>query len=106
MNEFGDLFKERHEHPPKKERDHTIHLLEGAQPQNARPYRYPHLLYKRRLVLLKTFRFISQLLREFYLFSYYGHFGFFKTYKRIALVLHWNGMKVDVKQFMAECEIC
>lgn len=42
LKEFEDLFTELHGLPPKKKRDHAIQLVEGAQPSNLRPYRYPH----------------------------------------------------------------
>lgn len=41
LREFEDLFTEPHSLPPKRDRDHAIQLVEGAQPPNVRPYRYP-----------------------------------------------------------------
>ena len=32
--------------------------------------------------------------------------GFFRTYKRIAAILYWEGLKSDVQQFVAYCEVC
>ena len=29
--------------PPKMDHDHAIQLVPGIQPQNIRPYRYPHI---------------------------------------------------------------
>lgn len=42
LKEFEDLFTELHGLPPKRERHHAIRLVEGAQPPNLRPYRYPY----------------------------------------------------------------
>jgi hypothetical protein len=40
LNEFTDLFAEPLELPPWRSCDHTIPLVEGAQPVSVRPYRY------------------------------------------------------------------
>lgn len=35
-----------------------------------------------------------------------GHFGIFKTYKRIALQYFWPGMHTDVVKAVSSCDIC
>lgn len=35
-----------------------------------------------------------------------GHFGANKTYQRMKKIYHWNGMKEDVRKYIAKCEIC
>lgn len=35
-----------------------------------------------------------------------GHFGVFKTYKRLALRFNWPGMYSSVVQFVSNCETC
>nr|GEY68712.1 reverse transcriptase [Tanacetum cinerariifolium] len=41
IEEYEDVFAIPKELPPKREHDHTIPLIEGAQPVNIRPYRQP-----------------------------------------------------------------
>lgn len=64
------------------------------------------LLYKGRLVHSKHSTFIPQFLREFHASPFKGHSGFFLTYKRISTVLLWEGLKNDVKNYFAGCEVC
>lgn len=35
-----------------------------------------------------------------------GHFGVFKTYKRLALRFYWPGMYADVVDFVTRCDTC
>ena len=49
---------------------------------------------------------IPVLLAEFHNFPIGGHLGFFRTYKRLAIVLYWEGMKQDVHKFVSECDTC
>lgn len=35
-----------------------------------------------------------------------GHFGVFKTYKRLALRFYWRGMYADVVKFVSSCDTC
>jgi hypothetical protein len=43
LAEFQDLFRPSEELPPRRQQDHQIPLILGAQPVNVRPYRYaPH----------------------------------------------------------------
>lgn len=35
-----------------------------------------------------------------------GHFGIFKTYRRLSLKYFWPGMHQDVSKFVASCEVC
>lgn len=44
LNEFTDLFAEPSELPPRRIYDHTIPLVEGAQPVSVKPYRYALML--------------------------------------------------------------
>ncbi|XP_016172540.1 uncharacterized protein LOC107614929 [Arachis ipaensis] len=42
LEEYQEVFQERTELPPPREIEHQIHLQQGADPVNVRPYRYPH----------------------------------------------------------------
>jgi hypothetical protein len=35
-----------------------------------------------------------------------GHSGFTKTYDRVKRSFFWDGMKQDIRKFVAECEVC
>jgi len=35
-----------------------------------------------------------------------GHSGFTKTYDRVKHSFFWDGMKQDIRKFVAECEVC
>lgn len=63
-------------------------------------------MYKGRLVLTRGSKLVAQFIKELHASPYGGHFGFFRMYKRVKLVLFWEGMKKDIKQFMTECDMC
>lgn len=64
------------------------------------------LFYKGRLVLPKGSSRIPLLLQEFHNSAVGGHSGFFRTYKRISEVVYWEGMRKDIQQHVATCEVC
>jgi hypothetical protein len=35
-----------------------------------------------------------------------GHSGFTKTYDRVKCSFFWDGMKQDIRNFLAECDVC
>jgi hypothetical protein len=35
-----------------------------------------------------------------------GHSGFAKTYDQVKRSFFWEGMKQDIRKFIAECEVC
>ena len=61
---------------------------------------------KGRLVLAKNSTRIPLVLKEFHESVAGGHFGFFRTYKRISAILYWEGMKKDIQKYLQECEVC
>ncbi|KAH0773802.1 hypothetical protein KY290_010939 [Solanum tuberosum] len=63
------------------------------------------LLYKGRLVLPKGSSRIPGLLNEFHSSPIGGHSGYLRTYKRLFENIYWEGMKRDVQDFVARCEI-
>lgn len=46
------------------------------------------------------------MLPEFHDSAIGGHSGFLRTYKRVAHNLFWQGMKEDIRQYVAKCSIC
>ena len=42
LHDFTSIFEPLEGLPPQRRQDHAIHLKEGAQIPNIRPYRYPH----------------------------------------------------------------
>lgn len=64
------------------------------------------LLYKKRLVLAKNSSLIPSVLHTFHDSVMGGHLGFLRTYKRLRGELYWEGMKNDVKNYVAACLIC
>lgn len=64
------------------------------------------LYYKNWLVLPATSGLIPKFLREFHSSAMGGYSRFFRTYKRLAAVLFWEGMKSDIQRMVVECEIC
>ena len=64
------------------------------------------LYFKDRLVLSKNSTKIPLLLKELQDSPLGGHSGFFRTFKRVANVVFWQGMKKTTRDYVAACEIC
>ena len=45
------------------------------------------------------------LLEEIHNSTIGGHYGFFRTYKRISAIIYWEGMRKDIQQYVATCEV-
>lgn len=58
------------------------------------------LYYQNRLVLPKDSPRIPKILTEFHDSALGGHSGYFKTYKRIADVVYWEGMKSRIQEYV------
>lgn len=58
------------------------------------------------LVLPRKFSRIPTILAEFHSSLQGGHSGFFRTFKRIAGVFYWAGMKQDIKNYIMSCQQC
>lgn len=64
------------------------------------------MLFHGRLVLPKNSPRIPQLIVEFHNTPIGGHFGYLRTYKRMAAVLFWDEMKRQIQEYVAKCAIC
>lgn len=64
------------------------------------------LYYHDRLVIPKDSPRIPKILHEFHDSALGGHSGYFKTYKRVAGVVFWEGMKNRIQQYVRACVVC
>jgi hypothetical protein len=64
------------------------------------------LQYKGRLYLSKQSKLKSIVLSELHATPTAGHSWFTKTYDRVKCSFFWDGMKQDIRKFVAECEVC
>ncbi|KAI0525242.1 hypothetical protein KFK09_004635 [Dendrobium nobile] len=64
------------------------------------------LYYQGRSVIPRSSIHIPQLLQEFHGSAIGGHSGVQKTYSRLAAELYWKGMRKDVEEMVAKCDIC
>ncbi|XP_044500293.1 uncharacterized protein LOC123221524 [Mangifera indica] len=81
-------------------------LLIGSNSHGGYCLKNGSLMYQGRMVVSRGSRLVPIFLAEFHSSPMGGHSGFLRTYKRISTVLYWEGMKSDIKQFVAECEVC
>jgi hypothetical protein len=58
------------------------------------------------LYLSKQSKLKSTVLSELHATPTVGHSGFTKTYDRVKRSFFWDGMKQDIRNFVAECEVC
>ena len=64
------------------------------------------LWYQDRLYLCKSSQLKHKIHIELHTSPIGGHSGFLKTYERIKKDIFWEGLKNDVKTFVAECLVC
>jgi hypothetical protein len=64
------------------------------------------LRYKGRLYLSKQSKLKSMVLSKLHATPTAGHSGFTKTYDWVKCSFFWDGMKHDVRNFVAECYVC
>lgn len=71
-------------------------------------FTYDHgvLLFKGRVVISRRSVWIPKLLKEFHETPIGGHSGFYRTYRRMATNLYWQGMKEDICKFVQGCDMC
>jgi hypothetical protein len=92
-------------HDPK-----SLHLIQQLQ-SNAPAslgYSWLHdeLRYKGHLYLSKQSKLKSMVLSKLHATPTAGHSGFTKTYDRVKRSFFWDGMKQDIHNFVAECDVC
>ena len=63
------------------------------------------LWYKYRLYLCKNYQLKQKVLLELHTSPVGGHSGFLKTYHRVKKDFFWDGLKTNVKRFVAECVV-
>jgi hypothetical protein len=88
----------------------SSHLIQQLQNKAQAPPGYSwlqdELRYKGRLYLSKQSKLKSTVLSELHATPTVGHSGFTKTYDRVKRSFFWDGMKQDIRKFVAECEVC
>ena len=60
-------------------------------------------LYKYHLYLCKNSQLKQKILLELHTSPLGGHSGFLKTYHRVKKEFFWDGLKSDIRKFVAEC---
>ncbi|WVZ14471.1 hypothetical protein V8G54_012037 [Vigna mungo] len=64
---------------------------------------HDRLHYKGTMVLSAKSVWVQKLIAEFHVTQTGGHFGVFRTYRKLAQTLYWIGTKKDVTEFVASC---
>ncbi|KAM1116280.1 hypothetical protein TB2_006707 [Malus domestica] len=64
------------------------------------------LLYKKRVVLSPHSVWRRKILEEHHCTPSAGHQGVLKTYYRINRSFYWQGMKKDIQNYVADCQVC
>jgi hypothetical protein len=92
-------------HDPKS--SHPIQQLQSNAPASPM-YSWLHyeLRYKGCLYLSKQSKLKSTIIYELHATPTAGHSGFTKTYDRVKRSFFWDGMKQDIINFFAECDVC
>ncbi|KAL4588404.1 hypothetical protein LXL04_001290 [Taraxacum kok-saghyz] len=93
--------------------DSDAHIQKMIKNLNSDPFSYPkytlidnRLYYKHKLVIPASSPWVTRLLTEFHCSPSGGHYGFYRTYKRLSANIYWFGMTKTVKRFVQECETC
>jgi hypothetical protein len=64
------------------------------------------LFHEGRVAIPKNSPRIPWILHEFHDTSAGGHSGYLRTYKKIASVVFWEGMRKSIKDYVDACEVC
>ena len=88
----------------------TSNLIEQLKSDPSSSYKFcwkgDTLWYKECLYLCKNSNLKIKILTELHESPVGGHSGFLKTYHRVKQDFFWEGLKGDVKKFVAECLVC
>ncbi|RDY13569.1 hypothetical protein CR513_01483, partial [Mucuna pruriens] len=84
----------------------SIIILTKGTPLKGYEVKGERLYYKGKVDVPRSSTQIPILLREFHNSLVRGHFGFFRTYKRIVRTVYWEGMKDDIKEYVETCDTC
>ncbi|KAF5774223.1 putative nucleotidyltransferase, Ribonuclease H [Helianthus annuus] len=100
---------------------HDLSTLAHSDPEftsllheyQADPHKFPEytlkdgfLLYKGRFLIPNNDAIRRQLLTEFHSTPFEGHSGVTRKYQRLSSTFYWKRMREDVKQFIAQRQIC
>ena len=64
------------------------------------------LCHEGRIVVPKQSPRIAWFLHEFHDTAMGGHSGYLRTYKKIASVVYWEGMRKRIHEYVQACEVC
>ncbi|GAU29071.1 hypothetical protein TSUD_278270 [Trifolium subterraneum] len=64
------------------------------------------LFHEGRIVIPKQSPRIAWILHEFHDTATRGHSGYLRTYKKIAGLVYWEGMRKCIKSYVESCEVC
>ncbi|CAJ2679667.1 unnamed protein product [Trifolium pratense] len=64
------------------------------------------LFHEGRIVIPKQSPRIAWILHEFHDTATGGHSGYLRTYKKIAGLVFWEGMRKNIKAYVESCEVC
>lgn len=81
-------------------------LLTKAKEHAGYKLKQGRLYYNNRIVVPRNSPRIDGILKEFHDSVTGGHSGALRTYKRIANVVYWEGMKGRIHQYVQACDTC
>jgi hypothetical protein len=98
-----DVRQEWVQDPKSSQLIHQLHSKAPASPGYS--WLHEEFRYKGHLYLSKKSKLKSTVLSELHATPTTGHSGFTKTYDRVKRSFFWDGMKHDIRNFVAECYV-
>ncbi|KAL4302318.1 hypothetical protein GQ457_10G018500 [Hibiscus cannabinus] len=88
--------------------DVEIQQLRASIQEGSTPYEVKDelVLFKGRVLVHRETTLRTLLLRHFHASVMGGHAGITRTFHRLAAGFYWVGMRSDVRQFVASCQVC